>query len=174
MLNKDIIILTAVVVTAILLIIFLGLIKGSRSQWLYLVYAVVIAVIASFIIEFLYRKFSGKSWISNTTVINKPRKLLAKLILPDKKELIINEYEKIFGREDFIGLAVVDELLFIGKKHFRLTRLDDGFYIEDLDTKNGTMVNGEEISNLGKIKLKNNDKIKIASVLEIRYLEDKL
>lgn len=105
-------------------------------------------------------------------MVQKPRKLLAKLVLPDNKELKINEYERIFGREDFVGSIVVDDLLFLGKQHFKLTFMDDGFYIQDLDTKNGTIVNGEEIKGMGKIKLRDKDEIILAKVFKIRYLEN--
>ncbi|MDI9623377.1 MAG: FHA domain-containing protein [Methanothermobacter sp.] len=49
--------------------------------------------------------------------------------------------------------------------------MDDGCYIEDLDTKNGTKINGNEIKGLGKIKLENQDEILVAKTLPIKYLE---
>lgn len=142
-----------------------------KSHWIDLLLAAIMAIIAALVIEFAYKRASGKSNLSRTTMAQKPRKLLAKLILPDKKEFVINQYERTFGREDFVGLLVMDDLLFIGKNHFSLIRMDDGFYIEDLDTKNGTAVNGDQITNLGKIKLRNNDEINVAKVLTIKYVE---
>lgn len=114
-----------------------------------------------------------KSKISQSTVIMKPRKLLAKFILPTGDELVIKEYEKVFGREDFLGLVLSDDLLFIGKNHFKIMKMDDGFYIEDLDTKNGTLINGEDIKGLGKIKLNDNDEILVATTLRLKYLEER-
>ncbi|MGC9517550.1 MAG: FHA domain-containing protein [Methanomicrobiales archaeon] len=142
-----------------------------QLEWLNILIAIILAIIMGYIVEYLYKKFSGRSKFSETTMINKPRKVLAKLILPEQKEFIIEQYERIFGREDFVGLMVVDELLYVGKNHFKLSRMDDGFYIEDLNTKNGTMINGEEIKGRGKIKLKNNDSIIIANVLKALYME---
>ncbi len=144
----------------------------SFFNWLDLVYAAFFAIVAGFIINYLHRKYSQKSKYSKTTMVQKPRKLLVKLVLPDNKELKINEYQRIFGREDFVGSIVVDDLLFLGKQHFRLTFMDDGFYIQDLDTKNGTIVNGEEIKGMGKIKLRDKDEIILAKVFKIRYLEN--
>jgi len=115
---------------------------------------------------------SNKNKINNTTIILKPKKLLAKLIFTENNILKIKDYQKIIGRDDFLGLMVTDDLLFVGKNHFKLTRLDDGFYIEDLNSKNGTQVNGKDIRGLGKIKLKNNDEISILHVLTLQYREE--
>jgi pSer/pThr/pTyr-binding forkhead associated (FHA) protein len=101
------------------------------------------------------------------------KKSLAKLSLKENYEFLIKEFEKIFGREDFLGMALTDDLLFIGKRHFKITKMDDGFYIEDLDTKNGTKLNGEEIRGSGKVKLENGDEILVAKILNISYNEEK-
>jgi pSer/pThr/pTyr-binding forkhead associated (FHA) protein len=98
--------------------------------------------------------------------------LLAKLIFSNDKVLKINKYQKTIGRDDFLGFITGDDLLFIGKKHFMLTRLDDGFYIEDLNSKNGTKVNRRDIRGFGKIKLKNDDEITISDFLKLKYLEE--
>ncbi len=170
-------------IISIIIIIFLTLIFIALSifnqdfaiwlklYWIDLLLAAIMAIIAALVIELVYKKAAGKSNLSKTTIAQKPRKLLAKLVLPDNKEFIINQYERTFGREDFVGLLVMDDLLFIGKNHFNLTRMDDGFYIEDLETKNGTTINGEQINSLGKIKLRNKDKINVANVLTIEYIE---
>jgi pSer/pThr/pTyr-binding forkhead associated (FHA) protein len=94
--------------------------------------------------------------------------------LPKDRHIIIEDYEKTFGREDFLGVLLPDDLVFIGKEHFKITRMDDGFYIEDLDTKNGTTINGNEIKGSGKIKLENRDEILVAKTLPIKYLENKM
>ncbi len=78
---------------------------------------------------------------------------------------------RVFGREDFLGILVSDKLFFIGKKHFEITKTDNGFYIKDLDTKNGTKLNNEDIGGLGKKKLEDSDEICIANVLKIKYYE---
>ncbi len=137
-----------------------------------LIVAIFIAFILGFSIDYLYPKISKKSRFSQTTQLKKPRKKLAKLILPRDNQLIIDYYERVYGRADFIGLLVIDKLNFIGREHFKITKLDDGIYIEDLDTKNGTKVNGEEIKGLDKVKLKNNDSILVAKVLELKFVTE--
>lgn len=166
-----IIILTIIILIIIILSILFSNAFFSSPQWLDLIYAALLAIVIGVIIEYFYRKYLHKSNHAKTTMIFKPRKLLAKLVLPDSNELKINDYERTFGRENFIGSIVTDELLFLGKQHFKISLLDDGFYIQDLNTKNGTRVNGEEIKGMGKIKLKDQDEITVAGVLKIRYLE---
>lgn len=144
------------------------------SQSLNLFYAIVMAIIVGLAINYIYRKYSRKSKILKTTVTppRNPNKILAKLILKENHEYIIKEYERIFGREDFLGVAVPDDLLYIGKEHFKIFRQDDGYYIEDLNTKNGTKLNGEEIKGKERKKLENEDQIIVASTLNIRYKEE--
>jgi len=166
----------------ILVLVLIGLAIFQRvtlSQWfqnegLDILYAVILAIIAGLGIEFFYRQFSKKSRFSRTTMVMKPRKVLARVNLPDGKHLTISKYNRVFGREDFLGVLVGEKLLFIGKDHFKITRMDDGFYIEDLETKNGTWVNGENIQGLGKIKLMHNDEIDVAHAILTVYQEEDL
>jgi len=51
----------------------------------------------------------------------------------------------------------------VSRQHAKITRIDDTYYIEDLDSRNGTWVNNEEISE--RTALKNNDRIKICEYL---------
>ena len=96
---------------------------------------------------------------------------MAKLVLKENQEFIIKEFERVFGREDFIGVTGPDDLLYVGKEHFKITKQSDGYYIEDLNTKNGTQVNGEEIKGKGKRKLENEDNILVAQILNIKYFD---
>jgi pSer/pThr/pTyr-binding forkhead associated (FHA) protein len=146
------------------------------SQWIELFYAAIMAIAAGLLIDYIYRKYSAKSKMLQTTVTppSHSHKSLAKLVLKEKQEFIIKEYERILGREDFVGVAVADDLLFIGKQHFKIIRMEDGFYIEDLKTKNGTMINGEEIKGKGKVKLQNGDDILVAQILKIKYWEEEI
>ena len=171
--------LTIILLIAVLFILVLSLapfnylgINIANNQWVDVYYAAILAVIVGLAIEYLYKRFSAKSKFSRNTVTKKPRKLFAKCILPNDQEFVLNEYEKVFGREDFVGIALADELLFIGKNHLKITKMEDGVYIEDLDTKNGTMINGKEITGLGKIRLNDGDGILVAKTLNIKYSEE--
>jgi pSer/pThr/pTyr-binding forkhead associated (FHA) protein len=152
-----------------LLLGFYGVLLGYN--WFSLIFAAVLAIVVGLIIKYLYEKFSSKSKISQSTMSMRPKKFYAKFILPNSNECIIQDYERVFGREDFIGVILSDELLFIGKKHFKIVKMEDGFYIEDLNTKNGTKINGEEIKGLGKIKLRDGDEILLGKTLNLKYYE---
>lgn len=168
-----------IIAVAIILSFFLWgnlFLDWFRFQWMDIVYAGIMAIIAGLIIEYIYRKYSAKSKMAMTTVTppQNSHVSFAKLVLKDKHEFLIQEYERIFGREDFLGVLVVDDLMFIGKKHFKISRMEDGFYIEDLGTKNGTMLNGAEIKDKRKVKLENKDEILVAKVLNIKYYQESI
>jgi pSer/pThr/pTyr-binding forkhead associated (FHA) protein len=137
-----------------------------------IIYASVLAIIAGIVIECIYRKYSHKSKFSKNTKLLEPKKLLGKLILPNGEQLTITQHNRIFGREDFLGIIISEKLLLIGKEHFKLILKDGGFYIEDLNTKNGTQINGEEIKGKGNILLKDGDQISVANTLKIFYNEE--
>ena len=55
--------------------------------------------------------------------------------------------EVLIGREVGKGDYIVDKKhIKVGRKHARIIRKTDGIYIEDLDSSNGTFVNGKPIS----------------------------
>lgn len=140
-------------------------------------YAFIFAIIAGVIIHYAYIKIKPKPKIpkivDNTIVRPKESSVLARLILPNNNEIKIKEFEneKIFGREDFVGAIPADDLQFIGRKHFRIIKTDDGLYIEDMESANGTKLNGEEIKGSGRKKLNNGDEILVADVLKITFQE---
>ena len=96
-------------------------------------------------------------------------KSLVKLVLPNNRAIEIREEERIFGREDFRGVVSDEELQFISREHFKIMRVNDEIYIEDLDSKNGTKLNGEEIKGWGRRKLKDGDEILVAKVLKMTF-----
>lgn len=64
--------------------------------------------------------------------------------------------EILIGREVGKGEYFVDEkYILVGRKHARIIRKIDGIYIEDLDSANGTFVNGKLVS-LKKIQPSDN------------------
>lgn len=144
-----------------------------REQWIHIFYAVIFAIIAGIIIHYVYTKIVPKLKLLQKTIEmnSKPRPVLAKLVLPNNNEIEITEDEEVFRREDFVGVIPLDKLIHITRRgHFKIVRMDDGIYIEDLNTKNGTKLNGEEIKGLGRRKLMNGDEILVAKVLKIRYV----
>ncbi|MBP2046681.1 FHA domain-containing protein [Methanobacterium aggregans] len=159
-------------VISLLILLSSILYNWSKNPLKSFFYAVITAIIIGFGLIYLQRRLESKPKMEEDTVLIKPQNLLAKLVLDNKNEVVIKNYEHVLGREDFLGLVSSEKLLFIGKTHFRLTKFDDGVYIEDLHTKNGTMINGRNIKGLGKIKLGDGDEICVAKVLNLHYLEE--
>ncbi len=145
----------------------LGLLQNQTQE---IILALVMAIIAGFFIEFIYRKLSPQSKILKTTQTqcSDSNEIVAKLILTNNNVIIVKG-EKILGREDFLGVIPSDKLYFIGRDHFKITMNDCNFYIQDLKTKNGTTVNGEELQGSQKYKLIDGDEIVVAKSLRIKY-----
>lgn len=160
-------------IMAIILVLRDYLIIFFQFQWLNFTYALLLAIIAAVLINYFYKKHSAKSKMLQTTVTPPPQssQSQAKLILKEKHEFIIKEYERVFGREDFVGVLVADELLFIGKNHFKISKKDDGFHIQDLETKNGTKINSKDLKGHESVRLHDGDNILVADVLNIQYTE---
>ena len=70
--------------------------------------------------------------------------------------------ECVIGRAAENGLTVPDGS--VSSKHARIVRTDDGFVIEDLQSRNGTFVNGERITE-GQRKLSDGDLIRLGKVI---------
>ena len=151
---------TIVICLFVLIIIFLLIVRKEEvlnsfsSQFLKIVYSAILAIIAGIVIEYFYQKYSHKSKFSKNTKLMKTKESLGKLTLPNGEELTITQKNRIFGREDFLGFIISEKLLLIGKEHFKFTLKNDGLYIEDLNTKNGTQINYEEIKGKGEVRLK--------------------
>ena len=145
------------------------LINWFSPQFLKIIYAAVLAIISGIIIEAIYRKYSYKSKFSRETKLLRTNESLGKLTLPNGEQLTITQNERIFGREDFLGMIISEKLLFVGKEHFKITKKGDGYYIEDLNTKNGTQINGEEIKGKGKVRLNDEDQISLSNSFKILY-----
>jgi len=70
--------------------------------------------------------------------------------------------EILIGREVGKGDYLIDrQYTSVGRRHARIMRKSDGIYIEDLDSANGTFVNGKSV-NLKKIKT--SDKIMLGGI----------
>jgi len=144
-----------------------------KERYMDIIIAIILAIIAGIVIEYIYKRFSPKSKILKTTMTHVPNDngLFASLVLPNNNNIVVAGAEKIIGREDFLGVIPTDKLLFIGKNHFKITNMEDGFFIEDLDTKNGTFLNQEKLTPFKKIRLNEGDEILVAGNLHIKYTE---
>jgi len=143
----------------------------NETQELFI--AMVMAIAAGLLIETIYKKLSPQSKMLKTTqthMVDK-KESMAQLLLPNNNNIIVNGAEKVIGREDFLGVVTSDKLFFIGKDHFKITRKERNFFIQDLNTKNGTTVNGIALQGSRMQRLDDGDEIVLAKSLKLEYNE---
>jgi len=94
---------------------------------------------------------------------------LARLVLPDGKFINVMQTAEEFGRSNFEGLVPPNVLNFISKRHFRIQLLGNRWYIEDLGSTNGTLVDGQQIKGKGPVELRPGAEIQPAGVISLRF-----
>ncbi|OQC18185.1 MAG: FHA domain protein [Firmicutes bacterium ADurb.Bin080] len=98
---------------------------------------------------------------------------------PKETIRVVNEIYRIFGREDFERFVTPLEAQSISRNanggHFRITmslsQENDKikYFVEDLDSSNGTLVNGNEIKRKGKVPLNHSDVITIGKTVKVEF-----
>lgn len=105
-------------------------------------------------------EFIGKVPLTDLTMVSnrRPQQLpKAKLMLkPDREIPLSRSTETVIGR-DSSNVAFVDDRQ-VSRHHARISCVDGDFWIEDLNSTNGTRVNGATVT---KQKLANNDQINV-------------
>jgi hypothetical protein len=76
------------------------------------------------------------------------------------KEMILAKKEFLLGRAEACDLGLFGDPL-IEKQHAKIVRAGNRYYLEDLDTPNGSYVNGRKISD--RMPLKNGDAIRLGN-----------
>lgn len=74
--------------------------------------------------------------------------------------------EILIGREPSCDIIIPDRQ--VSRLHARLHRVEGGFELEDLGSKNGTHVNGLPVT--GRIRLQDGDLIQVALVAQLAYI----
>ncbi len=102
----------------------------------------------------------GETVLISDIIKDKKRKLFS---LCDYDDIVINEYPFTIGKAS----GKVDEIIedkSVSRIHVRIDNEADSFTIEDLNSRNGTFVNGERLNPYDKIEITIGDKITIASL----------
>jgi pSer/pThr/pTyr-binding forkhead associated (FHA) protein len=81
-------------------------------------------------------------------------------------EVLIDRDSLTIGRDD--DCDVVLPVRAISRQHIRVYRQDDGYFVEDLGSLNGTQLNQEKLN--GTHPLKNEDKIILADAVTIEFV----
>lgn len=83
--------------------------------------------------------------------------IVSVISLPNNKEFYINKESFIFGRDTQNDIALSDA--YISRSHCRIFLNEDKYYLEDLNSSNGTFLNGNLIKTVEE--LKDNDVINL-------------
>ncbi len=115
-------------------------------------------------------EFIGRAAISDLTMVSNRRpQVLPKaklLVKPDREVALSRNGETIIGRDAGNAAAVDDRQ--VSRHHARITCSDGDFWIEDLNSTNGTRVNGVKVD---KQKLADNDQIGVGDTILTFSLE---
>lgn len=82
------------------------------------------------------------------------------------KRIFIDQPELTFGRDPGSGLVIEDRR--VSRRHARIWLEGDRYYLEDLNSKNGTFVNGQELQ--GPHSLQDGDEIQIALCCKLAFV----
>ncbi|MGC9051976.1 FHA domain-containing protein, partial [Pyrobaculum sp.] len=77
--------------------------------------------------------------------------------------------ERVFGRPDFVAYVPGYKLMYISTRHFRVFKMGDEWFIEDLGSANGTFLNGVDIRGRGPQKLSDGDVISVAGEIKLVF-----
>jgi len=72
----------------------------------------------------------------------------------------------VIGRDDDCDIVIPDRQ--VSRRHVRIYREDDAYFVEDLESRNGTWVNGQQLK--GSRRLYDNDVIQLAATARLQFL----
>ncbi|GIL11959.1 MAG: hypothetical protein BroJett038_06790 [Chloroflexota bacterium] len=82
------------------------------------------------------------------------------------QQVPISQDEVIVGRDESCDVPLPERQ--ISRQHIRIYRQNDRFYVQDLDSKNGTWINGQPLK--GSTELHDGDEIQLALTTRIRFV----
>jgi len=93
----------------------------------------------------------------------------AKLVLPDNNVITLNHDTRLISRIDFDKTVPAENIKYISRRHARITYEKGEYFIEDLNTANGTALNDVEIGDSGKKILKDGDTVGFGGVITATF-----
>lgn len=124
------------------------------------IFIIIIYLFILSIIRLIYLDIKG---ISTTLMENNTylKLINRKDSLPFKvKEYYPLDNEVLLGRDNNTEIIIKDP--YVSKKHLKIVKDEDSYFLEDLNSANGTYLNEDRIMDV--VKLKNGDRIKIGQV----------
>ena len=98
-----------------------------------------------------------------------PSAASAKIALPNGIEIQLAGNSTVVGRGDLARALSLDDLGLISRRHFEIKSEDEQFYIKDMGSANGTILNGEDISGKGPVNLNDDDVIEPAGTIRLKF-----
>lgn len=83
------------------------------------------------------------------------------------QRFILQEPELIIGRGGECGLVLPERQ--VSREHIRIYRAGETYYLEDLDSKNGTWINGRQIKG-EPVPLRDGDEINVALAARLTFI----
>ncbi len=80
--------------------------------------------------------------------------------LPDAGPIPMGQGVSVFGKSPTVDVNV--DSAYISRRHFQIRCQDDVFFITDLDSTNGTFLNGERLTSQQERRLRDQDLIGMA------------
>lgn len=77
----------------------------------------------------------------------------------------LHKRETVIGREEEVDVSLLDDR--ISRRHARLVIDDEGVWLEDLESRNGTYLNGERLSSRRRVR--DGDKIQLGARSILRF-----
>jgi hypothetical protein len=105
--------------------------------------------------------------IPATTAVNPG--LAAKFVLPGGTAMPVSG--KPLGRRDFQELIPAEKAGLVSRQHLQVTYENNGYHIEDLNSTNGTRLNGSEIRGSGRHTIASGDTVELAGALKLTFRE---
>ncbi|HSH35643.1 FHA domain-containing protein [Schnuerera sp.] len=90
------------------------------------------------------------------------------LKLVNKKDTLPFKVKEYYHLDDetYLGRNKDNEIIikdpYISKVHFKIVKDEGNYFLEDLDSANGTFLNGDRVMDV--VKLKNGDRIRVGQV----------
>ncbi len=91
--------------------------------------------------------------------------------LPDQAETSIGRVDPINQIHPDVDLTKIDSQLTTSRRHARILRSTDGFFIQEERATNGTYVNGQRISSERSLEIRSDDDIMFGAV-RMRFMVD--
>ncbi len=103
----------------------------------------------------------------------KDRQLVLQMIYSEKQLIFrVQKKDFVIGRSVKFADGVIPDNKMVGRKHCKIRFLENKYYLEDLDSKNGTFLNGKKLLKNESKEIATHDVIRLANVEFVaKYLE---